>query len=179
MDFSILYMLQGIRCGWLDQLMLVITKLAGDYGQIWAVTGAVLCLFKKTRKCGIEMLISYGLVYLIGQYGLKDLIARPRPCHIDQTVELLVKRPSSYSCPSTHSAWAAAGAAVIFMNHRKAGIMVSILAALICFSRLYLFVHFPSDVLCGIVLGILCAIAAVKAVNGIVHMNKLKYAKKQ
>lgn len=165
MDFSILYGIQNIRCGFLDQAVLILSKIAGDYGHIWLIAGVLLCIFKKTRKSGIAVLVSYGLVFLTGQLILKDLIARPRPCHIDEAIELIVKKPSSFSCPSTHSAWAFAAATAIFMHHKKAGIGVCVLAAIIGFSRLYLFVHFPTDVLFGAVLGALCGFASVKLVN--------------
>lgn len=165
MDFSILYGIQNIRCGFLDQAVLILSKIAGDYGHIWLITGVLLCIFKKTRKSGIAVLVSYGLVFLTGQLILKDLIARPRPCHIDEAIELIVKKPLSFSCPSTHSAWAFAAATAIFMHHKKAGIGVYVLAAIIGFSRLYLFVHFPTDVLLGAALGALCGFASVKLVN--------------
>lgn len=106
------------------------------------------------------MCFSYLLVYVVGQYILKDLIARPRPYHIDQTIELLIKGPSSYSCPSTHSGWTFAIAASIFLYNKKLLILTYIFSSLIAFSRLYLFVHFPSDVVFGIVLGILFAVFA-------------------
>ena len=165
MEFSILYAIQRLHCAPLDSFILLLTKIAGSYGEMWLVIGAVLLIFKKTRKCGIAMFLSYGIVYLVGQYGLKDLIARPRPCHIDRTVELLIDRPSSYSCPSTHSAWAFAAAATVFLNHKKAGIVVCVIAVLIAFSRMYLFVHFPTDVLLGAVLGVLAALAAAALVR--------------
>lgn len=160
MDFDILYAIQNMHTDALDKFFLALTQVAGSYGQIWLVAGAALCVFKKTRKCGIAVLLSYVLVFLTGQFALKDLISRPRPCHIDQTVELLVARPDSYSCPSTHTAWAFGAAAAIFMHYKKAGIGVFAAAALIGFSRLYLFVHFPTDVLAGAALGALCAVAA-------------------
>ena len=165
MDFSILYGIQNIRCGFLDQAVLILSKIAGDYGHIWLIAGALLCILKKTRKSGIAVLVSYGLVFLTGQLILKDLIARPRPCHIDEAIELIVKKPSSFSCPSTHSAWAFAAATAIFIHHKKAGIGLYVLAAIIGFSRLYLFVHFPTDVLFGAALGALCGFASVKLVN--------------
>lgn len=176
MEFSILYAIQRLHCPPLDSFILLLTKVAGNYGEMWLVLGAVLLIFKKTRKCGFAMFLSYGIVYLVGQYGLKDLIARPRPCHIDQTVELLIKRPSSYSCPSTHSAWAFAAATTVFLNHKKAGIAVYVLAALIAFSRMYLFVHFPTDVLFGAVLGVLAAFAAVALVRFIARKLPKKQA---
>ena len=165
MDFSILYAIQNLRCDAIDRFILLLTKIAGSYGEIWLIVAAALLIFKRTRKTGIAVLLSYAFVYLFGQYVLKDLIARPRPCHIDQTIELLIKRPSSYSCPSTHSAWAFAAATSVFLYHRKAGIAVFVVAALIAFSRLYLFVHFPTDVLFGAALGAAAAIVAVKLVN--------------
>ena len=162
MDFSILYAIQGMRSPVLDSFILALTGLMGSYGQIWLVVGAALCIFKKTRRCGVAVLISYALVFLVGQFGLKDLIARARPCHLDETVKLLVKRPSSYSCPSTHTAWAFAAATSILMYFRKPGVVVMLAAALIGFSRLYLFVHFPTDVLFGAALGVALALATVK-----------------
>lgn len=81
--------------------MVIITSIPGNMGEMWITLGIVLLLFRKTRKCGFVVCLSYLLVYGMGQYVLKDLIARPRPCHIDQTIELLINRPSSYSCPST------------------------------------------------------------------------------
>ena len=121
------------------------------------------------------MLLSYGLVFVVGQYVLKDLIARARPCHIDETVQLLVSRPSSYSCPSTHTSRAFAVAFSIFLNHRKtdklAGIVTIIAAAAIGFSRMYLFVHFPTDVLFGVVLGMLAAAVSYALLNIRVKRN--------
>ena len=162
MDFSILYAIQGMRSPALDSVVLALTSVMGAYGQIWLIVGAAMCAFKKTRSCGIAVLISYVLVYAVGQFALKDLIARPRPCHLDEAVELIVKRPSSYSCPSTHTAWAFAAATSVFLFFRKPGIALMAVAALIGFSRLYLFVHFPTDVLLGAALGIALALVTVR-----------------
>ena len=178
MDFDILYAIQNIHSDALDKFFLALTQVAGSYGQLWLVVGAVLCVFKKTRRCGIAVLLSYILVFLTGQFALKDLIARPRPCHLDQTVELLVARPDSYSCPSTHTAWAFAAATAIFMHYKKYGIGVFAVAALSGFSRLYLCVHFPTEVLIGAVLGALCAVGAFYLINfGEKKLAELKAAK--
>ena len=157
MDFGILYAIQNIRSPLLDKVIILITSIPGDLGQMWVAIGVLLLLFKKTRKCGLVLIISYLLVYGIGQYVLKDLIARPRPCHIDQTIELLISRPSSYSCPSTHSAWAFAAATSVFLYNKKFGVLIYMFSTLVAFSRMYLFVHFPSDVLLGVLMGILFA----------------------
>lgn len=175
MEFSILYAIQNMRNSVLDDLILLLTNIMGSYGQIWLIVGVALCIFKKTRSCGVAVLISYALVFIVGQFGLKDLIARARPCHLDETVELLVKRPSSFSCPSTHSAWAFAAATSIFLYFKKPGIAVMIVAVIIAFSRLYLFVHFPTDVLFGAVIGIVLAFITVKAQK--FFMNKISASK--
>lgn len=162
MDFDILYAIQALRTPFLDKCVLALTNVMGSYGTIWLIVAVPMLFFKKTRRAGIAVLISYALVFITGQFLLKDWIARPRPCHIDETVELLIQRPSSYSCPSTHSGWAFAAATAILLHHKKWGIGVMIVAVLIAFSRMYLFVHFPTDVLFGAVLGVLLGIAAAK-----------------
>ena len=158
MEFSLLYAIP--RTAALDGFFLAVTKIAGPYGQLWVIIAAVLLVFKKTRKAGTAVLLAYAAVFLIGQYGLKNLISRPRPCQIDLDFVLLVDRPSSSSFPSTHSAWAFGAATAIFMRHKKAGVAVLIAAALIAFSRLYLFLHFPTDVLAGIALGVALGVFA-------------------
>lgn len=166
LEMNIMYAIQHLRCGFLDSLMVGLTTIVGSYGYLWVAVGALMCFFKKTRKAGAAVLISYAFVYLGGNLLLKDWIARPRPCHIDETIELLVKRPSSFSCPSTHTAWSFGAATAIAMELKKKwGIPVCVLAAVIGFSRLYLFVHFPTDVLFGVALGIAFGIAAAYIVR--------------
>ena len=160
MELSFLYAIPRTQI--LDSIFLLITKIAGSYGQLWAVVGLALLIPKKTRWTGIAVLISYVAVYIFGQMILKNLISRPRPCHVDQAFEMLVARPSSSSFPSTHSAWAFAAATAIFMKYKKAGIAAFIVAALIAFSRMYMFLHYPTDVLCGIIFGVILGIAADK-----------------
>ena len=167
MDFDILYAIQSIRTPFLDDLILLLTKVTGNYGQIWLALAVILLLFRKTRVCGVRIILSYALVYVLGQMLLKDLIARPRPCHLDETIELLVSRPGSYSCPSTHTAWAFAAATSIFLRFKKWGIALFVVAAVIGFSRLYLFMHFPTDVLFGAVLGAAFAVGTYYAVNAV------------
>lgn len=171
MDFSILYAIQSMRTPVFDKVMLAITDLMGSYGQIWLLAALGLILFRQTRKAGICVLLSYILVLIVGHVVLKDLIARPRPCHIDQSIQLLVARPESFSCPSTHTGWAFAGASSIFFYHKKAGIAAFIIAAIMGFSRMYVFVHFPTDVLLGIVLGMASAYAS-KLIIQRYEMNK-------
>ena len=158
MEFSFLYAIP--RTAVLDSFFLAVTKIAGACGQLWVIIATVLVIFKKARKAGVAVLLAYAAVFLIGQLGLKNLIFRQRPCQIDLDFALLVDRPSSSSFPSTHSAWAFGAATAIFMHHKKVGVVTFIVAALIAFSRLYMFLHFPTDVLAGIVLGIALGVLA-------------------
>ena len=160
MELSWLYSIP--RTVFLDRFFLFFTQLPGAIGQLWLIVGIVLLFFKRTRKTGAAVLVSYIGVLLFGELLLKHVVTRMRPCQIDQTFAMLVERPTSSSFPSTHSACAFGTAMAIFMNHRGAGVLMFIVATLVAFSRLYLFVHFPTDVLCGIVLGIVVGFAAAR-----------------
>ena len=95
---------------------------------------------------------------LIGNGVLKHLVARPRPCWLDSSVQLLIASPSDYSFPSGHTLASAVGASMLTMTNRKFGWAAIPLAVLIAFSRLYLYVHFPSDILGGAILGVLIGV---------------------
>ncbi|MDR1548616.1 MAG: phosphatase PAP2 family protein [Hungatella sp.] len=155
-EFDILYFLQSIHTPWLDMFMKEITGL-GDSGIFWIITGAVVLCFKKTRVMGLCVILSLAAGLLIGNMFLKNLIARPRPCWIDDGIPLLIKNPGDYSFPSGHTLASFEGAVSIWLYNRKWGTLALVLAVLIGFSRMYLFVHFPTDVLGGLVLGTLIA----------------------
>lgn len=165
MDFSILYVLQHLHNAVLDRVMVGITSL-GNAGWIWIALTAVFLILPKYRKCGVRMAIALILDLILCNLVLKPLAARPRPCWIDEQVKLLVAAPKDYSFPSGHSAASFAAAVSIFVMHKKEGAAALILACLIAFSRLYLFVHFPTDVLAGIAVGFICAFLAAKIQNG-------------
>lgn len=154
MEIDILYWIQNLHCDWLDSAMVkVFNDIVGSKGELWVILGILLLIIPKTRKAGLCVLASYIIAYYIGDGILKDMIARKRPCMIDETVELLVSRPSSYSCPSVHSMLAFASATSIFWYYKKTGIAALVFAGLVGISRMYFFVHFPSDVLFGAALG--------------------------
>lgn len=157
-EFDILYALQEIHNPILDKIMLFVTSL-GDDGILWLAIG-VICLFlKKHRKMGMQLLLSMLCTFILGNLILKNVFARPRPCDIDTAVTLLLSRPHGHSFPSGHSINSMVAAVALFLNNKKIGIPAVIIASLIGFSRLYLFVHFPTDVLGGFAIAILVAIA--------------------
>ena len=177
-DWDILYWIQNtIKCGFLDFIMPLITKL-GSAGAVWLICGVTMLFFPKYRKCGIMLCGGLALSLLVGNLVLKPLIARPRPCWLEDSVKMLVSTPSDYSFPSGHTLASFISATIIFYNSKKLGIGAIILAVLISFSRLYLFVHFPSDVLGGIAIGVILGIVSILIVNAIYKSEIFTYTKK-
>lgn len=173
MELDFLYLLQNLHNDLLNTIMVFITSL-GDGGVIWLSAAIVMLFFKKTRRCGITIMAGMALSFLLGNLSLKNLIARPRPCAVDSTVQLLIPYPSEYSFPSGHTLHSFTAATVIFLYFRKAGIGALLLAAAIAFSRMYLFVHYPTDILGGILLGILDAVLVYVIVNKIMQRREEK-----
>ena len=157
-DLSILrFIAEGLKCPALDVTVPVFTTL-GDVGICWIVLSIVLMVFKPTRKAGFVALLSIGIGALITNVALKNLVARPRPYTYTEW-ELLIERQSDWSFPSGHSTAAFAFATGLTLIKKKAW-WVYIPAGLMALSRLYLFVHFPSDVLAGCAIGVLAGFAS-------------------
>ncbi len=152
MELQILHMIQGWHNELLDAIMVTFTTF-GDSGLGWIAIGLILAIIPKTRRCGINVLLSMLITHIIGNMIIKPIVARPRPFLADPSVELIVKAPSSFSFPSGHSASSFTAALTIFFYYKKPGVIALLAAATIAFSRMYLFVHYPTDVLCGVLLG--------------------------
>lgn len=161
MELSILHALQNIHAPWLDPIMIFVSFL-GNGGLFWIALSVLLVCFKKTRRCGILMMAAMALCFVGGNLLLKNMIARPRPFMVDPTVILKVPMPGEYSFPSGHTMNGFSAAAVIFLHNKKAGAAALCFAALIAFSRMYLFVHFPTDILGGLLIGVGAAFVSVK-----------------
>ena len=153
-DDSILTFIQeNIRNPFLDIVMTILTYL-GSGGLLWIIIAFIFLINKKYRYNGIMIAVALGLCLLIGNLTLKTIIARLRPSDVNTTIILLIKHPTDFSFPSGHSLSSFASATVIFYADKRYGVIAYIMASLIAFSRLYLYVHYPSDVFAGIVLGI-------------------------
>ena len=147
LDWTILHEIRAfLTCSLLDMLMPKITML-GNSGAVWILAAGGLLCTKKYRKYGIILLAGLAMGVLVGNVFLKHLIARPRPCWLDQSVPLLIAVPNDYSFPSGHTLASVIGATILTAADRRFGIIAIPLAILIAFSRLYLYVHFPSDIL--------------------------------
>lgn len=155
MELQILDALQKIHTPIMDTLMCGITRL-GDAGMIWILLCIVLLLMPKTRKSGMVLLAALLADLLICNVILKPTIQRIRPFDVITDIELLVKRPLDYSFPSGHTAASFTSVMALYLaGEKKLWIPALVLAVLIAFSRLYLYVHYPTDVLGGMIIGVI------------------------
>ena len=171
-EFAFLDWLQQFRNPVLDALA-VFFNYAGEHGEIWIAFTLLLLLFRRTRKAGCAMATALVLYLVAGDCILKPLFARPRPCDINTSITMLVARPHGHSFPSGHTASGVAAAYALWLQNRKLGAPALVLAAFIAFTRLYLYVHFPTDILGGAVLGIVLG-AAASAIENYVANHKEK-----
>ena len=152
-ELSILDAIQNIfGCKFLDFIMPIIT-LFGDGGIFWIALAILLLIFPKTRKTGLTMGISLALGFLVGNIFLKNAVGRIRPYDLNPNFDLLVDKLHDYSFPSGHTLASFEASVSIFLYNKKFGIAAIVLAVLIAFSRLYLYVHYPTDVLTSVILG--------------------------
>ena len=153
-EFYFLDLIQSIRTPFWDTIMPAVTKL-GDAGIMWIVLTIILLLIPKTRRSGLIMAVALLADLIICNGILKNLFCRIRPYDVNTGIQLLIKAPGDYSFPSGHTAASfAAVSALYFAGERKLLKPALFLAVLIAFSRMYLYVHYPTDILGGIFVGI-------------------------
>ncbi len=153
-DWSIMHAIQDMfSCGPADRFFSLITHL-GDIGLIWILIGVVLLFFRGSRKYGLLLLIALAIGAALGPGLIKAIVQRPRPFLQEPGVELLISAPKDTSFPSGHTLSSVSSAYIIGRANKGAGILAWVLAAVIAFSRMYVYVHFPSDVVCGALLGL-------------------------
>lgn len=176
-DLSVFQWIQGIQNDFLDAVLVGITTL-GNAGAIFIVLGLGLFITKKYRKAGFAVIVALLVMLICNDLFLKELFARPRPFNLFDSdpqkyaewgkayiYPELVNKPSSYSFPSGHTSSAFAAAIALLWQNRKWGVPVTIFAALMGFSRIYVEVHYCTDVIAGVVSGAVCALVAVLIVK--------------
>ena len=158
-DLPILdWIAQHLWCPFLDAVMPVVTKL-GNGGIFWIAVSVVLMLIPKYRKAGFSMGAALLMGLLLCNLTLKPLVARIRPYdyqleHFGKVIPLLISTPHDFSVPSGHTIASFEAATALLLHNKKLGIPAMVLAALVAFSRLYLYVHYPTDVIASILLGV-------------------------
>ena len=157
-EYAVLdFIRDNLSSPFMDGFMKIITFL-GNGGWFWIVLALVLTAVPKTRRIGVSVCVSLLLSLILCNLTLKPIVARTRPYDLIEGIELIIAKPTDFSFPSGHSSASFAASVAIFANNKKYGAFAVALAFLIAFSRLYLYVHFPSDVLAGILLGSFCGI---------------------
>lgn len=154
MEMKILDLIQKLRIPPLDTFFTIFTRV-GDHGEIWLAIFLVLLFTKKYRRVAIFALVAMAVELLMVEGLIKNIFERPRPFLLNENIQLLIKAPHGYSFPSGHTASSFAFASVLFLNRVPFRKTIMTLAALMGFSRLYLYVHYPTDVIAGALLGIL------------------------
>ena len=160
MEFEFLvldFIKEYIKNPFLDFLMPKITFLGND-GIIWIISALVLLAIPKYRKGGVALSIGLLACLVIGNLTLKPLVGRIRPYELVEGIELLISAPTDFSFPSGHTLSSVVSAAILTMTDKRFGYVAIPLALLIAFSRLYLYVHFLTDVLGGAVIGAVISI---------------------
>ncbi len=151
----------------MNKLLILITT-TGDNGYIWFALAVPFLLMNRWRLTGFTVLAAMGIASLTGEITIKHIVKRVRPCNKAFDEYLLIENPPHYSFPSGHTtASFAVATVVVCLCPLWMAIAVSLYAFLIAFSRLYLLVHYPTDVLAGMVIGIICGFISIPVAQSI------------
>lgn len=161
-EFQILNILHNlVDCDFMDFLMVTVSAI-GNSGAVWIVTALLMIISKKYRRWGAVLGVGLLLGLVFGNVILKNVIARPRPCWLFEDIDMLISVPLDYSFPSGHTLASFTSAFLLLSADKRLGIPALVLAILIAFSRMYLFAHFPTDVL------------GAMAISGIIYLLLVK-----
>ena len=173
MEIHILDMIQNFRTPIGDVVVPLITRL-GDAGIIWIILTVLLLIIPKTRKTGVIMMAALLVDVLLCNVLIKNLVARTRPFDVNTAVQLLVAKPRDYSFPSGHTAASFASVTALYLaGEKKMWKAALVLAVLIALTRLYMYVHYPTDIIGGVVFGSLSGYLGYKIVEWI-QKKKIK-----
>ena len=161
-----------ISCEALDGIMKFLSAI-NNHGEVWLAAALIMLLMPKYRRTGVGVLAALLLEVLLCTLFLKPLVGRIRPFTANPSAQLIIPPPEDFSFPSGHTASSFAAATAIFLQNRRLGTAAFILAAVIGFSRIYLYVHYPTDVWFGAVFGVLAAMLSNIAIGKIASKKQL------
>lgn len=165
MDFKILEFIRlHFKCKFMNFIMKNISTFF-NYSIVWMVLGVVLISLKSTRAVGYEIFVALTLELLICNIFVKRISKRARPFTKNDEVNLLINPPKDYSFPSGHTLCAFMCATIIAAHIFWVGVILFVVAVLVAFSRMYLYVHYPSDVFVGALMGIFIALISNQLVE--------------
>lgn len=171
-EFMILnYIREHWQSDWLDKLMPIVSFM-GKLSLIWVLLAVICLCVKKTRPLGRSMacMLIFDLIACNGI--IKPIVSRLRPCVLNSTVDLIVSVPFDASFPSGHTLFAFSAATILFIYHKGWGLAAYAFACVMGFSRMYLYVHFPTDVLLGAIFGVILAIVAYRLEDMLLEKDK-------
>lgn len=156
---ALVWIAEHVRCGLLEPFMTLYTQL-GNTGMLFIVLGILMLFFKQTRKAGVSALCAMLIGLIVVNFTIKPLVARERPWVAMENFVSLVDEPDPNSFPSGHTNAAFAFAIAVCMSAPKKWMKITAvcMAAVMGLSRLYVGVHFPSDVMTGAIVGSLCGL---------------------
>lgn len=176
-EIWILDWIQSTRTPAGDMIMVFITRL-GDAGAVWILLAAALLIIPKTRKSGAVLAVALCVDVALCNGILKNLFGRVRPCDVNTSIQLMVPRPDDFSFPSGHTAASfAAVVALMMAGEQKLWKPALALAVLIAFSRMYLYVHYPTDILGGMIVGGIAGTIGYLAMGKLTQWKEDKRAK--
>lgn len=135
-------------------------SLVTTYAAVWLILAFLLTCSDRYRKAGVAVIVSVFAVFIVVDVLMKPIFGRTRPFEVAD-FPLIVTAPSSFSFPSGHTAYAFAASTAILVYCRKAGILAIAFACVVGFSRMYLYVHWPTDVLAGAIVGVAVALFCI------------------
>ncbi len=179
-EFQLLDWIQTLRNPILDNFFSYVTHLGGMGGIFWIVWAAVLLCIPKTRKAGIILSCALLADLILCNGLLKPLVARIRPYDVKDTIELIAARQKDFSFPSGHTAVCFTGTTALYLAKQiKMGHVALGIAIVVAISRMYLYMHYPTDVLGGIIVGVIAGFVGYKVVMGIFQIKERKSKEKQ
>lgn len=155
-DYILITIKKYMQNKYFDKLMPIVTAM-GNLGIIWIIMAVILILNKPYRLIGNIVILTLIMSTIIGEGIVKHIVRRIRPCNCQNNISLLISKPISYSFPSGHTLSSFAVAEVLSVYFSQYKLLFIGIAFLIALSRLYLCVHYPTDVIAGILIGILCS----------------------